>query len=99
MRNVRAIFVIALVTHPGAHTGSGEETGLRREANALNRLFGEGIGGALQKLVQRLFDGLRLMVRSPATALGVALLLAMLVSPLLLAQRRRQLQLLSEVTT
>ncbi|MFV9505634.1 MAG: deoxyribonuclease IV [Oscillochloridaceae bacterium umkhey_bin13] len=34
-----------IVTHPGAHTGSGEEVGLVREAAALNRLFAEGVGG------------------------------------------------------
>jgi len=34
-----------LVTHPGAHTGSGEQAGLVREAAALNRLFETGIGG------------------------------------------------------
>lgn len=34
-----------IVTHPGAHTGSGEEAGLRREADALNRLFEAGVGG------------------------------------------------------
>jgi deoxyribonuclease-4 len=34
-----------IVTHPGAHTGSGEETGLAREAVALNRLFEAGVGG------------------------------------------------------
>lgn len=34
-----------LVTHPGAHTGSGEEVGLQREADALNRIFAAGIGG------------------------------------------------------
>lgn len=34
-----------LVTHPGAHTGSGEAAGLEREAAALNRLFAEGVGG------------------------------------------------------
>jgi deoxyribonuclease-4 len=33
-----------LVVHPGAHTGSGEEAGIQREADALNRLFDEGIG-------------------------------------------------------
>jgi deoxyribonuclease-4 len=34
-----------IVTHPGAHTGSGEEAGLAREAAALNRLFEAGVGG------------------------------------------------------
>jgi deoxyribonuclease IV len=39
-----ALGIPYLVTHPGAHTGSGEEAGLRREAEALNRLFDEGVG-------------------------------------------------------
>lgn len=34
-----------LVTHPGAHTGSGTDCGLSREAEVLNRLFAEGVGG------------------------------------------------------
>jgi deoxyribonuclease-4 len=34
-----------IVTHPGAHTGSGEQAGLVREAAALNRLFEAGVGG------------------------------------------------------
>jgi deoxyribonuclease-4 len=33
-----------LVTHPGAHTGSGCDAGLLREATALNQLFADGIG-------------------------------------------------------
>jgi deoxyribonuclease-4 len=40
-----ALGIPYLVTHPGAHTGSGEEAGLRREAEALNRLFEAGTGG------------------------------------------------------
>jgi deoxyribonuclease-4 len=40
-----ALAIPFIVTHPGAHTGSGEEAGLAREADALNRLFGEGVGG------------------------------------------------------
>jgi deoxyribonuclease-4 len=34
-----------LVTHPGAHVGSGEESGLARVAQALSRLFNEAVGG------------------------------------------------------
>lgn len=34
-----------LVTHPGAHTGSGEEAGLARVAEAIRRLLADGIGG------------------------------------------------------
>jgi deoxyribonuclease IV len=40
-----ALGIPYLVTHPGAHTGSGEEVGLQREAAALNRLFEAGTGG------------------------------------------------------
>ncbi|HEX9371613.1 MAG TPA: deoxyribonuclease IV [Roseiflexaceae bacterium] len=40
-----ALGIPYLVTHPGAHTGSGEETGLLREAAALNRLLDAGVGG------------------------------------------------------
>lgn len=41
-----------LVTHPGAHTGSGEEVGLVREADALNRIFAAGIGGETMVLLE-----------------------------------------------
>lgn len=41
-----------LVTHPGAHTGSGEEAGLQREAEALNQLFSEGVGGTVRVLLE-----------------------------------------------
>jgi deoxyribonuclease-4 len=41
-----------LVTHPGAHTGSGEEAGLRREAEALNRLFDAGVGEGVTVLLE-----------------------------------------------
>ena len=41
-----------IVTHPGAHTGSGEETGLAREAIALNRLFEQGVGGSTMVLIE-----------------------------------------------
>jgi deoxyribonuclease-4 len=47
-----ALGIPYLVTHPGAHTGSGEEAGLRREADALNRLFGAGIGGDVMVLLE-----------------------------------------------
>ena len=40
-----ALGIPYLVTHPGAHTGSGEDVGLQREAKALNRLFDAGTGG------------------------------------------------------
>src|ERR1044071_103272 len=38
-----ALGIPYLVTHPGAHTGSGEQIGLQREADALNRLFDAGV--------------------------------------------------------
>lgn len=41
-----------IVTHPGAHTGSGEEAGLIREAEAFNRLFSEGVGGTTVVLLE-----------------------------------------------
>ncbi|WP_129630569.1 deoxyribonuclease IV [Candidatus Oscillochloris fontis] len=41
-----------LVTHPGAHTGSGEDVGLEREAVALNRIFESGIGGQTVVLLE-----------------------------------------------
>jgi deoxyribonuclease-4 len=47
-----ALGIPYLVTHPGAHTGSGEAAGLRREAEALNRLFAAGAGGATLVLLE-----------------------------------------------
>ncbi|HEU4324073.1 MAG TPA: deoxyribonuclease IV [Roseiflexaceae bacterium] len=47
-----ALGIPYLVTHPGAHTGSGEEVGLRREAEALNRLFDAGVGGDVTVLLE-----------------------------------------------
>jgi deoxyribonuclease-4 len=41
-----------IVTHPGAHTGSGEDVALEREAVALNRLFNAGIGGNTMVLLE-----------------------------------------------
>lgn len=41
-----------LVTHPGAHVGSGEEPALAREAQALNRLFADGVGGDVTVLLE-----------------------------------------------
>ena len=41
-----------LVTHPGAHTGSGEDVGLQREAVALNRLFDAGVGEGVMVLLE-----------------------------------------------
>lgn len=47
-----ALGIPYLVTHPGAHTGSGEEAGLRREAEALNRIFAEGAGPGVTVLLE-----------------------------------------------
>jgi deoxyribonuclease IV len=47
-----ALGIPYIVTHPGAHTGSGEETGLRREADALNRLFDAGTGAGVMVLLE-----------------------------------------------
>src|SRR5690242_6292841 len=47
-----ALGIPYLVTHPGAHTGSGEEAGLQREAAALNRLFERGAGGDTMVLLE-----------------------------------------------
>jgi deoxyribonuclease IV len=41
-----------LVTHPGAHTGSGVEAGLKRIATALDRLFEMGTGGDVTVLLE-----------------------------------------------
>lgn len=40
------------VMHPGSHTGSGEETGLRRITDALNRIFTNGDGGTVMVLLE-----------------------------------------------
>lgn len=45
LERCQALGIPSIVTHPGAHTGSGEEAGLAREAIALNRLFEQGVGG------------------------------------------------------
>ena len=47
-----ALGIPYLVTHPGAHVGSGEEAGLRREADALNRLFDAGTGAPTMVLLE-----------------------------------------------
>lgn len=41
-----------IVTHPGAHTGSGESAGIKRQIDALNRLFDEGVGGDVTVLLE-----------------------------------------------
>jgi deoxyribonuclease-4 len=47
-----ALGIPYLVTHPGAHTGSGEDIGLQRESEALNRLFDAGTGGDTMVLLE-----------------------------------------------
>jgi deoxyribonuclease-4 len=47
-----ALGIPYLVTHPGAHTGSGEEAGLQREVEAFNRLFDVGVGGEVMVLLE-----------------------------------------------
>jgi deoxyribonuclease-4 len=41
-----------IVVHPGAHTGSGEEAGLKRHAEALNQLFEAGAGAGVMVLLE-----------------------------------------------
>ncbi len=41
-----------VVVHPGAHTGSGEEAGLQRIADALNRLFADRVGEGVTVLLE-----------------------------------------------
>ncbi|GIV97154.1 MAG: putative endonuclease 4 [Herpetosiphonaceae bacterium] len=52
LERCRQLGIPYLVTHPGAHTGSGEEEGLIRESQALNRLFAEGIGEGVTVLLE-----------------------------------------------
>ena len=52
LERCRALGIPYLVTHPGAHTGSGEAAGLAREAQALNRLLDAGVGGDVQILLE-----------------------------------------------
>ncbi|HEU5087574.1 MAG TPA: deoxyribonuclease IV [Roseiflexaceae bacterium] len=48
----RQLGIPYLVTHPGAHTGSGEQAGLQRVAEALNRLFDAQVGGDTTVLIE-----------------------------------------------
>lgn len=52
LERCHALNIPYLVTHPGAHTGSGEEAGLQREVEALNRLFSAGVGGDVMVLIE-----------------------------------------------
>ena len=44
LERCHALGIPYLVTHPGAHVGSGEEAGLARVVQALNRLLDAGVG-------------------------------------------------------
>ena len=52
LERCNALGIPYLVTHPGAHTGSGEEAGLQREASAINRLLDAGTGGDTMILLE-----------------------------------------------
>lgn len=52
LERCRALGIPYLVTHPGAHTGAGEDAGLAREAAALNRLLDAGVGGDVTILLE-----------------------------------------------
>ena len=52
LERCHALRIPYLVTHPGAHTGSGEEAGLVREAEAINRLLDAGVGGEVMILLE-----------------------------------------------
>jgi deoxyribonuclease-4 len=44
--------VAGVVLHPGSHTGSGEDAGLRRIADALNRIFTDGVAPGVMVLLE-----------------------------------------------
>lgn len=52
LERCRLLRIPYLVTHPGAHTGAGEEAGLARVSQALNQLFAEGTGGTTTVLLE-----------------------------------------------
>jgi deoxyribonuclease-4 len=41
-----------IVIHPGSHTGSGEDAGIQRHAEAVNRLLSEGVGDRVMILLE-----------------------------------------------
>jgi deoxyribonuclease-4 len=47
-----ALGIPYLVMHPGAHMGAGEEAGLQREADAINRVLDAGTGGQTVVLLE-----------------------------------------------
>src|SRR5687768_3486728 len=52
LERCRSLGIPYLVLHPGAHTGSGNEAGLHRVVEALDRLFGAGVGGDVTLLLE-----------------------------------------------
>jgi deoxyribonuclease IV len=52
LERCRQLQIPYLVTHPGAHTGSGVEAGLEREAEALRQIFAAGIGADVMVLLE-----------------------------------------------
>lgn len=47
-----ALGIPYLVIHPGSHTGSGEEAGLQRIAEAFQQMFDQGVGGDVVVLLE-----------------------------------------------
>jgi deoxyribonuclease-4 len=52
LERCQALGIPYLVTHPGAHMGTGEQAGLARVSIALNRLFAAGVGGEVLVLLE-----------------------------------------------
>jgi deoxyribonuclease-4 len=52
LERCHALGIPYLVTHPGAHMGTGEQAGLARVSVALNRLFAAGVGGDVLVLIE-----------------------------------------------
>jgi deoxyribonuclease-4 len=52
MERSAALGIAYVVLHPGSHTGSGEEQGLSRIADALNRIFDEGTADGVMVLLE-----------------------------------------------
>jgi deoxyribonuclease-4 len=52
LERCQALGIPYLVTHPGAHMGTGEQAGLARVSVALNRLFAAGVGGEVLVLLE-----------------------------------------------
>jgi deoxyribonuclease-4 len=52
MQRSEALDISHVVLHPGSHTGSGEEAGLRRIADGLNRIFDSGTAEPVMVLLE-----------------------------------------------